>query len=114
MYKGLNNIHSKFKFFKFRFFGKFEAFLVSSKYWDRMRKHRGNCVYIRKLNFSPSSVLQEIFHFELFVRILVPLSMTIVRTNLSWKICLFKFFYVRYLCYVFSIFNNQKFYIIFF
>ena len=31
-------------------------FLASSKYWDRMRKLRGNCVHNRQLKFSWSEI----------------------------------------------------------
>ena len=50
-------ISNRTTYYTLNFFFKFEAFLASSKHWDRMRKHRGNCVNIRKLNFSLSNIM---------------------------------------------------------
>ena len=50
IYYGLKKLQTskKSKFWMYKRFN----FLAGSKYWDRMRKHRGNCVHNRQLKFS--------------------------------------------------------------
>ena len=72
MYKRF--IHYAFKILIFQiliFFEVWSFYLARSKYWDRLRKYRGNCVHIRQFKFNwpilsnKNNILWTLVYFEI-------------------------------------------------